>query len=259
MLLSGLKGTGALLKGLGGAVGMKFGVAGWSPSEARAKSVSQMAQGMRGKKPLLTGGGTFTQKKWQEGMAAAVKLGNKGPDKTAMAGMMSDIVRAFDVSPDIAEMFIFAALGANMDKDTKIAIENEITKGWGRQVGKGGWQADYNAGKRDDSWKSFARMSSEGGGDASTRLTAAMQNSRLLDRATSAAQGGFTPDELKNLGIGATNSSLATTGTGYDQMGNVYVNGNMLGVVTSAAAEGDASAGLPVAVLSRIADKSPAG
>jgi hypothetical protein len=254
MLLSGLKGTGALIKGLGSAVGIKSGVDGWSPSEARAKSVSQIAMAMRGKKPLLTGGGTFTQKKWQKGMAAAVKLGDNGPESFAMSAMMADIVRAFDVTPDIAQGFIYAALGANMDDETKNAIENEITKGWGRQVGKGGWQADYNAGRRDDSWKKFRSRSREAGGDAasqgSSSLLAAQSNSARLDRATAASAGGFTEDELKSLSLNNEyGTGLSKSGV---KGGDVYLDGVIVGqVAVSAASEGSID-GLPSATIQRI-------
>jgi len=214
---------------------------------------------MRGKKSLLTSGGVFTRSKWKEGMAAAVKLGSNGPDNDAMSIMMADIVRAFDVSPDIAEMFIYAALGANMDKDTKLAIENEITKGWGRQVGKGGWQADYNAGRRDDSWKSFRKMSQSGEGDAAStaasgqqeagrEVQAAARKSARLDRALTMASGGFTEEELEKLNL---NREMNSAGYGRKD-GNVYMDGVIVGQVAYTAAAGSSIDGLPSAVIQRL-------
>ena len=188
-------------------------------------------------------------------MAAGVKLGNNGPESFAMSAMMADIIRTFDVSPDIAQGFIYAALGAQMDDDTKMAIENEITKGWGNQVGKGGWQADYNAGNLAKSWKSFRKDSSEGKGDAasqgSSSLLRAQTNSQRLDRATAAAAGGFTEDELKGLGL---NSEFGTGGgrSGI-KGGDVYLDGVIVGTVAATAASEAGIDGLPVATQQRLA------
>ena len=241
-------------KELGKMFGIGAGSAGWGPGEARAKSLSQMAQGLRGKKPLLTGGGTFTQKKWQEGMAAAVKLGAKGPDQNAMAIMMSDIVRTFNVTPDIAQGFIYAALGSNMDEVTKANIENEITKGWGRQVGKGGWQADYDSGKLKQGWKAFrARASGAGTDEASGQVgsfLAANRNSRV----NQASAGGFTAGELRSNKL--MNAYTGGNDSGIAKNGNVYLDGVLVGVVAGSAAAGAERDGLPTAVRRGLSDRS---
>ena len=236
-------------KELGAMVGIKAGARHWSASEARAKSVSQMMQAQRsGGKALITQGGVFTTSKWKEGMAKAVKLGDKGPNAQAMQTMVADIVRVFGVTPDIAQGFIYAALGASMPEDQKSQIENEITGGWGKKVKGGGWQADYQAGKTDQNWKQIRSKMNMGRGDEASGLAQAHAAGQKLDRARAAAAGGFTSAELKDLGM---RKSLKD-GTGVTGQGNVYLDGVLVGVVAGSAAAGAAVDGLPTALYKQI-------
>ena len=234
---------GKMLAVAGKELGKMFGIGVWSPDEARAKSLSHMANAAKGKKPLLTSGGAFTQKKWKEGMAAAVELGENGPKQSAMDRTMADIVRVFGVTPDIAQGFIYAALGANMDGEVKQGIEMEITKGWGKMVGKAGsWQSDYDSGKLKKGWKKFRAESRMSRGGAASKAVATFQNDQNMQRARAAAAGGFTKAELDDLGI---NKTYAGHGSGKSESGHVYMDGVLVGVIAGSAAAGAGQDGLP--------------
>ena len=196
---------------------------------------------MRGKRPLLTAGGVFTQDKWKQGMAQAVKLGEKGPENAAMLATMADIMRAFDVGPDIAEAFIFASLGANMDKSTKEAVENELSNGWGRAVSKGGWQAQYDAGKKMGG-KQFRSLARSSDNTAST-TAAAYQQANKAGTAAQLAAGGFTKEELQSMEGMYQRKGEGDTGVG--RRGNVYLDGVIVGVVAGSEAAGANESGLP--------------
>lgn len=230
-------------------LGKMLGIGVWSPSEARAKSMSQMAMGARAGKPLLTSGGVFTKKKWKEGMASAVELGENGPKQAAMDRTMSDIVRIFGVTPDIAQGFIFAALGSNMPNDVKEGLEMEITKGWGKMVGKSGsWQSQYNAGKLRQNWKQFRAKSRAASGGAAARQVSSFQKQNNAQRARSFASGGFTKAEMRELDINNKYGKDGKT-SGYDAHGNVYMDGLIVGIVAGSAAADSAAAGTPMGVI----------
>jgi len=243
-------------KAIGKMLGIGRGSAGWSPDKARAKSISQMMQVQRAKTgSLITRGGIFTTKKWQQGMRKAVKMSDEGkPDSRAMGIMISDIVRTFGVTPDIAQGFIFAALGATMSESAKSDIENAITGGWGEKVKGGGWQADYQSGKLRQDWKAIRSKARGGAGDEASRIASAHQEGQRMSRVAAMSAGGFTKAELREAKM--FKAYKGGGGSGIGKTGNVYLDGVLVGVVAGSAASGAAIDGIPANLTRAMSDRS---
>ena len=253
ILLSGLKGAGAAIKG----VGAIFGIGVSSPKQYRRKFLRRLMNDLSSGKPLVGQGGRLrNNKKSQEFLLGALKWGENGPDQKRMNEMTSQIMNIAGVPFDIAQAFIYAAAGADMNKETLAHID--------AQMGAGFENADL-AHKFDYSTRegrNAALRFQETGGSDETRaqveeevrqasLTEQEKNAETI-RAEIArlSADGLTLEEVAQISRmqgGAGIANVKTDGTGIGSAGNVYLDGVIVGTLVQEDADEFRADAVPVA------------
>ena len=85
-----------------------------------------------GDKLVGPGGKIRGNKKAQEQLVKATKWGENGPEQKLMNEMVAQVMHIAGVPQDIATAFIYAAMGADMNKETLEHIDNEMGTGFGK-------------------------------------------------------------------------------------------------------------------------------
>ena len=274
LVTSPVKALGAFAKGIGGL----FGFGKKKPKDGRRKVLQILAENVRTGGPMFARGGKLSKnKKLQENLALGIGLGKNGPDKNKMALMMNQIMKAFGLSPEIAQAVIYAALGA-IDKEEDLAkIDQELGLGWESVLKDGSWQKAFNASGSlkgtGENWRSIGNAARNDTSEAMNLLdsqaeqergaAAQRANENITNRAAQAAQlaaGGFTIDELMQIGLADVgedrsgnltmemnqlNRAQLANGSGVFQ-GNVYLDGVKVGTLANDAASAAQADGLPV-------------
>ena len=253
ILLSGLKGAGAAIKGIGAI----FGIGVSSPKEYRRKFLRRLMNDLSSGKPLVGEGGRLrNNKKSQEFLLGALKWGENGPDQKRMNEMTAQIMNIAGVPFDIAQAFIYAAAGAEMNKETLAHIDAQM--GAGFENADLAHQFDYST----KEGRNAALRFEETGGSDETRaqveeevrqatLTEQEQNAEAI-RAEVArlAADGLTLEEVAQISRMQGGSGLAdvkTNGTGIGSAGNVYLDGVIVGTIVQEDADEFRADAVPVA------------
>ena len=248
--MSGFKGLGALAKGLGGIVG----IGKTKPKEYRRKFLRRLMNDLSSGNPLVgTGGRLRNNKKSAEFLFGALKWGENGPDQKRFDEMTAQIMTIAGVDMDIAQAFIYAAAGAEMNKDTLAAIDAEMGAGFKNA------DLSHNFDMSTKKGRNQALRFLEGDGAAGSRST--MSNNATAERQRQSAivrqeiarlaADGLTLEEVRQISgmtgaAGLASLDSGATNRGIDvSTGNVYLDGVIVGTLVQEDADELKADGLP--------------
>jgi len=251
ILMSGFKGLGSLAKGLGGIVG----IGKTKPKEYRRKFLSRLMRDLSSGSPLVgTGGRLRNNKKSAEFLLGALKWGENGPDQKRFDEMTAQIMTIAGVDMDIAQAFIYAAAGAEMDKDTLAGIDAEMGAGFKNadlshnfdmSTKKGRNQALRFLESGDAADAARATISGNAGAERQRQSAIVRQEIARL------AADGLTLEEVRQIsgmtgGAGLASLDSGATNRGIDvSTGNVYLDGVIVGTLVQEDADELKADGLP--------------
>ena len=206
LVTSPIKALGAFAKGMGA----MFGIGKKSTKDHRKNVMKSLAGALRGGGKILQQGGKLHKnKKFQEALAGAIKLGKNGPDKVAMSYTMNAIQKAFGLSPEIAQLVIYGALAPEKIGDENLAfIDQELGVGWESVLKEGSWQKAFNESGllkgTGETWKAITRAGETDSGTSmnllneqdGTNQRVAAKVAATAEREQRAAERGSIRDQL---------------------------------------------------------------
>ena len=256
LLTAGFKGGIEAIKGIGAI----FGIGKTKPKEYRRKFLSRLMKDLSSGKPLVGEGGRLRgDKKSQEFLLGALKWGENGPDQKRFDEMTAQIMTIAGVPMDIAQAFIYAAAGADMDKDTLAKIDAEMGAGFknadlshqfdmSTKKGRGRALRFMELGDAADAARATVADTNESNA-ASERVRQAAIVRQEIARL---AADGLTLEEVRQVSAMAGGRGLAGDyGTGGSRTGmeastgNVYLDGVIVGTLTQESADELKADGLP--------------
>ena len=196
VFMAGFKGLGEFAKGIGG----MFGIGKKNAKDHRKEVLKKLAGAVRGSsgggKIFQSGGKLSKNKKFQEALAGAVKIGKNGPDKVSMSYTINAIQKAFGLSPEIAQAVIYAGLGADMTDEQLAYIDQELGVGWESVLKEGSWQKAFDASGTlrgtGETWKGLAGA---GATDSSAAMNLLNQQDGTAAREAAAASAAAEKEQ----------------------------------------------------------------
>ena len=217
-----------------------------------------------GDKLVGPGGKIRGNKKAQEQLVKATKWGENGPEQKLMNEMVAQVMHIAGVPQDIATAFIYAALGADMNKETLEHIDNEMGTGFGKAdlthqfdlSTKRGRYAALKFADRDRLDRTLGVAEQAEKTQAEQRAAQRKQNASLVRQEIARlAADGLTLEEVRQVQAMTGGGGLATLGTsangvqinrGVDvSTGNVYLDGVIVGTLVQQDADDLRADGLP--------------
>ena len=224
-------------------------------------------------KPLVGRGGRLRgNKKSQEMLAGALKMGENGPDQKRFNEITAQVMTMAGVPMDIAQAFIYAALGADMNDSTLAHIDAEMGVGYEEALKNGKLPHQFDFSTKEGRNAALRFMETGEGGDiadnrqtvadanAASEAAEAQQRSGLIRQEIARLEeGGLTLEEVRSLsalegggavGTGRENydAVMAAGGTGVNlESGIVYLDGVSVGVISREEADQLRADGLPAA------------
>ena len=210
--------------------------------------------------PLVGKGGRLRgDKKSKEMLLGALKWGENGPDQKRFNEMVAQIMTIAGVPMDIAQAFIYAAAGADMNDETLAMIDAEMGAGFknsdlshqfdmSTKKGRGQALRFMELGDAADAARTTVSETNE----ANARAERERQTAILNQEIARLAADGLTLEEVRQLSTMAGGAFLKNdVGTGGIQTGmdattgNVYLDGVIVGTLTQESAEELRADGLP--------------
>ena len=260
ILLSGFKGVGSVIKGIGGI----FGFGKPKVGKERNKFLNRVMKALAAGDKLVGPGGKIRgNKKAQEELIKATKWGENGPEQKLMNEMVAQVMHIAGVPQDIATAFIYAALGADMNKETLEHIDNEMGTGFGKADLTHQFDLSTERGRKDalkfadrdrlDRTLGVAEQAEKT--QAEQRAAQRKQNAALVRQEIARlAADGLTLEEVRQVQAMTGGAGLATLGStergsinrGVDvSTGNVYLDGVIVGTLVQQDADDLRADGLP--------------
>ena len=267
ILTSGFKGSVALVKGIGGI----FGFGKVKPKQNRRKFLRRLMADLSAGKPLVGRGGRLRgNKKSQEMLAGALKMGKDGPDQKRLNEITAQVMTMAGVPMDIAQAFIYAALGADMNDSTLAHIDAEMGVGYEEALKNGKLPHQFDFSTKEGRNAALRFMEDGESGDiadnretvadaqaASDKAAAEQRSGLIRQEIARLEEGGLTLEEVRSLtaleGGDAVSETFANQqaltaagGTGINLAdGNVYLDGVIVGSLSVEEADELRADGLP--------------